>query len=101
MTGALKPESELTPTARTKRRWQQARRRERILVNGYRVHPHGAHGQLRSYTLYGCLGPLCYVTWKHYNMTGETVLPIVGAQQFDLDACVNFISSDYPDRRRR
>ena len=83
------------------RKWQHDRRAERILINGLWIHPHGAHGRLRSYTSYGCRGPLCFATWKHYDQTGEMSLPIVGNQQFSMEDCATFSSDVYPDTRKR
>jgi len=81
-------------------RWQRDRYAERIVMNGFKVHPHGAHGQLRSYTAYGCRGPLCYATHKYYAETGVTQLPLVGNRQFTAHECATFTSEVYVDTRR-
>lgn len=99
MVKPLRPEHLMTRQALRTRRWQQARYAERIEVDGNLVHPHSAHGQLRSYTSYGCRGPLCYATHRHYYRTGETSLPSVGSNQFTLDDCVTYASDVYPDTR--
>lgn len=95
----MKDMAELSRQAQNMRRWQHARYAERVLMSGRLVHPDAAHGQLRSYTSYGCRGSLCFVTWKNYSLTGETVLPIVGNQQFSAHDCVTFESDIYVDRR--
>lgn len=99
MAKPLLPEHLLSKRSLTVRRWQHARYAERVKVNGNLVHPDSAHGQLRSYTSYGCRGPLCYATQRHYAATGETTFPGVGSGPCSLDDCVNFTSEVYPDLR--
>lgn len=100
MSRVLKPASELSESSRRNRAWQHARYAERVLVNGNMVHPDAPHGQLRSYTIYGCRGPLCYAVNRHYAVTGKTTFPPAGAQQFNMNDCITFASDVYPDRRR-
>jgi hypothetical protein len=97
----LRSANELSRKSVTSRAWQHARYAERVEINGLLVHPTAVHGRLRSYTSYGCRGPLCYATWKHYNATGETIFPQPANAQYNVNDCVTFQSDVYPDQRRR
>lgn len=99
MVRPLKDESELSRGSRNTRRWQHSRYAERILVDGYLVHPTAAHGQLRAYTAYGCRGPLCYITQRHFANTGELSLPELKDMHLNMYDCVDFTHDEYKDER--
>lgn len=101
VSGVMKPDHLLSKKSLAMREWQHARYAERVKINGLLIHPDAPHGRLRSYTTYGCRGPLCYATQKHYSITGENSFPGVGATQCSVEDCVTFQSDVYPDRRRR
>lgn len=99
MPRSLSDESLLSPGSRNTRRWQHNRYAERVEVDGYLVHPSAAHGQLRAYTAYGCRGPLCFITQKHFSLTGETSLPELRGQHLNMYDCAEFTHDYYRDTR--
>lgn len=99
MARRLRDESELSRGARNTRRWQHERYAERVEVDGYMVHPTAPHGQLRAYSAYGCRGPLCFFTQKHFGITGELCLPELNGVHLNMYDCVEFTHNYYKDTR--
>jgi hypothetical protein len=74
---------------------------ERVLLDGFLVHPSNTHGRLYAYTTLGCRGPLCYASYRHYRATGASMLPETLHAVLGPEDCVMYVSDVYPDRRRK
>jgi hypothetical protein len=63
---------------------------ERVMLNGYTVHPSERHGRVNTYIGYGCRGPMCRDAQNWYRDTGETVLPVARTQARTAQECVEY-----------
>lgn len=75
--------------------WRKARYAERILLEGYLVHPSSPHGSAHSYISYGCRGPMCSAAQRWLRDTGESKLPDDVMEGRDAEDCLMFNDPRY------
>lgn len=73
-------------------KYRRALYRERVLIDGVLIHPTAQHGRLTSYNVYGCRGPLCLQSQRHYRRTRETVLPCALKRSYTWQDCLDYKS---------
>lgn len=78
-----------TPTEYSRDR-RVRNRAERVLLNGYLVHPNTDHGTVNAYTSYSCRGPLCRAAQRWYRETGDSVHPWAHMRRQSAEDCVRY-----------
>lgn len=70
--------------------YRMRRYAERIVIDGYTVHPDPVHGRVTSYISFGCRGPMCRDAQTWYRDTGEAALPKARERKCTVDECVTY-----------
>src|SRR5690349_18923866 len=70
--------------------YRERRYAERILLNGYTVHPEQIHGRVNGYIGFGCRGPMCRDAQVWYRDTGEGALPVARVTKRTVEECVAY-----------
>lgn len=63
---------------------------QRVLLDGFTVHPEASHGWYTAYTTWGCRGPMCRDAQRHYRATGEGSLPPERRGQSTTIECLTY-----------
>lgn len=83
------------PASRYSHTYRERNYAERVMLDGYTVHPNNRHGRVSTYIGYGCRGPMCRDAQTWYRDTGEVCVPAARERDCTPRECVDYVDSRY------